>query len=217
MFDSINAENAKVFLESAISIFAIVNPVGNLPIFVGLTEDASPNERRRVLRLASLIAFLIICGMAVAGGFLINNVFHITFDEFRFGGGLILVALGIRHILSQPRQPSSALGSLSSKDAQARESDQIRLAVTPIASPLLVGPGSIVTVMLLVNKFGTAHALAAALASFLAVAIILNYAHLFYRLLGKVGALAIGRVMNIFIVAIGAHFIFVSIREAFMK
>jgi len=196
-------EQLRAFGEAAISIFAIVNPIGNLPIFLGLTEGASTQERRRVFRLAGLAALAIICVMALAGQFLLHYVFHVEIEEFMFGGGLLLVVTGIANILQKAEKRRWLQG-----DEQDRALEQMRLAVSPIASPLLVGPGSIVTVMLIVNQHGRLFAVAACLAAFIFVILILNYAHYVYRLMGRLGALAVGRIMQIFIVAIGVKFCF---------
>ncbi|MBE3070891.1 MAG: MarC family protein [Planctomycetes bacterium] len=206
----VTAEQVRVFGEAAISIFAIVNPIGGLPVFVSLTEDTPPHERRRVFRLAGATALVIISVMALAGQFLMNDVFQVGMEEFAFGGGLLLVVIGIRSLLERPEQRQAGL-----VDDSARRLAQVRLAVSPIASPLLVGPGAIVTVMLIVNQHGRLFALGACLVAFVFVILILNYAHLLYRLMRPVGSLAIGRVMQIFIVAIGVKFCFQALAKVF--
>lgn len=204
----ITMEQVRQFGEAAISIFAIVNPIGGLPIFVGLTEDASPQERRRVFRLAGLAALAIICVMALVGQLLLDSVFQLRIEEFTFGGGLVLVAMGIQSILA-----GSSSRHVRSIDPKDRSLDSIRLAISPIASPLLVGPGSIVTVMLLVNQHGRGFALAACLAAFVFVILILNYAHVLFRVMGQLGSIAVGRVMQIFIVALGVKFCFRAVEQ----
>ncbi len=88
------------FTEAAISIFALVNPIGNLPVFASLTEDVPVAERRAVFRLAASTALGVIVAMALAGQVLVELVFHLTLDEFAFAGGLVLVVVGIRRIVS---------------------------------------------------------------------------------------------------------------------
>ncbi len=200
--------DVETFIRAVISIFAIVNPVGNLPIFLGLTENAGPAERRRVFRLASIVALCIIVAMALGGKYLLHDVFNITFDEFRIGGGMLLIAIALVRILSRsdkrmPLAPQQAV------------QEQTRIAVSPIASPLLVGPGSIITVMLIANNQGVLYALAASAVCFVLVALILHYAELAFRIMGPVGSMALGRVMDIFIMAIGVHFIVQSLLVVF--
>jgi multiple antibiotic resistance protein len=211
-------DDVRLFSQAVVSIFAIVNPIGNLPIFLGLTEDLDNHRRKHVLRMASATALLILCVMAVAGNFLLDKVFHIDLYEFAFGGGLLLVVVGVRYLLSKPMAHSGR--AIVTENPEVAETDQIALAVSPIACPLLVGPGSIVTVMLIVSDhaahgiaFGMLYGVAASLVAFLFVGMILNYANLAFRIMGPAVTIAVGRVMQIFIVAIGVHFIFSSLSK----
>jgi multiple antibiotic resistance protein len=204
-------EAVRNFAEAAISVFAIVNPIGALPILIGLTDGFPPWERKRVLRLAGLMALTIICVMAMVGQYLLEGVFHISLSEFMFGGGLILMVVGIRRIL----EAHDDEGEKKPMTPEERAKQGVSMAVSPIASPLLVGPGSIVTVMLLVSKHGVLYGLAACLAAFVFVLLLLNYVDFAIRLMGRLGALAVGRIMEIFIVAIGAHFVFSAVKQVF--
>jgi multiple antibiotic resistance protein len=200
------------FMQAVISIFVIVNPLGNLPLFAGLAEDVPDREKRRVFRLAGLVAFCIISAFAVVGKYIMRNVFHITIAEFTFGGGLLLVVIGIYNIMARSRRPTSASNEQDSTNISDRE---ITLAVSPIAFPLLVGPGSIVTVMLIVDNHGSLYGVAASAAAFIFVMAVLHWSDILLKLMGKVGAVAIGRVLQIFIVAMGVHFIFSALMQAF--
>ncbi len=85
------------------------------------------------------------------------------------------------------------------------------MAVSPIALPLLVGPGSIANVMLITQHFGRLYAVLACLGGFAGVFLVLHFSGRLYRLMGRVGTLAVGRVMQIFIVAFGVKFCFRSL------
>ncbi|MCE5280071.1 MAG: MarC family protein [Planctomycetaceae bacterium] len=202
-------ETFRAFGEAAVSIFAIVNPVGSLPILISLTADTSDLDRRKLLRVAGVAALAIILSMALAGQFLLTKVFQIGMDELTFGGGLMLVVIGIRYIVQGSQQRQRA----ATQDVKA--ADQIGMAISPIASPLLVGPGTIVTVMLIVSRHGPLFGLAACLTAFVGVILILNYANVLYRLMGPLVSLAVGRVMEIFIVAIGVKFCFSAAAHVF--
>lgn len=197
----------RTFLEAVISIFAIVNPIGNLPIFIGLTDGLEPPQRRKLLRLAGGAALIIVCVMAMMGRYLLRYVFHIEVTEFMFGGGLILIVVGIRHIVQASRYQTRCPAN--------GEQEQIHLAISPISFPLLVGPGSIVTVMLIAGQHGVVYSVAACLTAFVFVAMVLNGAELLHRIMGNLVALAIGRIMQIFVVAIGVSFLFRAIKQAF--
>src|SRR5690606_15697671 len=106
---------------------AIVNPVGNLPVLIGLTEDYEPFERRKVLNLAGVAAFIIIVVMAVGGRYLLQYVFHIELAEFMFGGGLILIVVGIKSILNRDVSRKLQADKMSSAD---RKNEQVGIAIS---------------------------------------------------------------------------------------
>jgi len=204
-------ETIRVFGGAVISIFAIVNPVGGLPTYVGLTEDMEVHERRKVLRMAGVTALGIIVSMALVGQVLLDKVFGIGIAEFSFGGGLVLVVVGIQSLTQAPPSRREA----HEIDPEARRSQHMRLAISPIAIPLLVGPGSIVNVMLIAGQHGRLFAVLACLLAFGAVIFLLNYTHIAYRLMRRGGAIAVGRVMTIFIIALGVKLCFSAMTAAF--
>lgn len=203
-------DSPRDFAQAVVSVFAIVNPIGGLPVFVAMTEGMETPHRRRLFRLAGLTALGIIVAMALGGQFLLHNVFQIGLEEFAFGGGLLLVVVGVQRILAAPARPAPLAA-----DEKIRQDQEVSLAVSPMASPMLVGPGSIVNVMLIANAHGRVFAVSACLVAFVFVILILNYSHIVYRLMGRVGALAVGRVMEIFIVAIGVKLCFGALAKVF--
>jgi multiple antibiotic resistance protein len=201
------------FTQAVVSIFAIVNPVGNLPLLAGLAEDVPDRERRKIFRLAGVVAFCILSAFAVAGKFIMHDVFHITIPEFTFGGGLLLVVIGIHNIMAHAGRRGPA--TTGQPPGGNQEAEVTTLAVSPIAFPLLVGPGAIVTVMLLVERHGSLYGVGASAVAFLFVMAVLHWSDLLLRIMGRVGTVAIGRVLQIFIIAIGVHFIFTAITQTF--
>lgn len=201
------------FMQSTLFLFAIVDPVGGIPIFIGLTEGTEDHERRRVLRFAVLTAFALVAVFALVGSVVMTHVFRISMGEFTFAGGLLLAVVGIRDIV--------ATGHHGIKPAGREEGEKQRslrlnaLAVSPIAIPLLAGPGTIVTVILFQGQYGHIFALAVCLVVFAVTFVILNFAGRIARLFGPVGMLAVSRVMQIFIIAIGVSFMFSGLHQAF--
>ena len=208
-----SGQGLRLFVEAVLSMFVIINPIGNLPLLLGMTADLPAGERRRVLQLAGVVALGIIWGFAFGGAFLMLHVFHIGLPEFTFGGGLMLVVIGIRNIVLRPQYQAPAPAGVT----PARLADEeMTLAVSPIAFPLLAGPGSIVTVMLIVNRSGVVFGALASAAAFVLILAVLRWGDVLLRVLGRVGALALGRVLQILIVSIGVHFIFQAVRDAFL-
>ncbi len=200
------------FAQAVISIFTIVNPLGNLPLFAYLAEEVPDRERRRFFDRAGLVAFCIISIFAVAGKYIMRDIFHITIPEFTFGGGLLLVVIGIHNIMERQERSLPGDRGISLSTVEERE---ITLAVSPIAFPLLVGPGSIVTVMLIVDRHGSLYGVAAGAVAFIFVMAVLHWTDVLLRLMGRIGAVAIGKVLQIFIVAMGVRFIFAAVTQTF--
>jgi multiple antibiotic resistance protein len=201
------------FMQSILFLFAIVDPVGGIPIFIGLTEGVDDRERRRVLRFAVLTALVLVVAFALVGSVIMSHVFRISMSEFTFAGGLLLVVVGIRDIVTSGH-PRMMPGDRD-EGAMQRSLRLHALAVSPIAIPLLAGPGTIVTVILFQGQYGHIFALAVCLAVFALTFVILNFAGVIARIIGPVGMLAVSRVMQIFIIAIGVSFMFRGLREAF--
>ncbi len=190
-------------LDSVIFLFAIVDAPGNLPLFTDLMEGMDTRMRRRVYDVATVAGFVIIVVFALAGRFVLKTVFQIDVPEFQVAGGLLLAAVGIHTMVA------------GRSDVQPGEHRGIEIAAVPMACPLLVGPGAIVTTMLIVERHGEVHAM-------LAGAIVFALTRLFFwldapirRFLGNLGLLILSRIMRIFIVAIGVHFVIAGIKAAF--
>lgn len=199
-------EPVRSFIEAAMSLFVIVDPIGSLPFMVSLTAGTSDPQRKRLVRIAGVSALAIVCAIAVAGNFLLDAVFHVSINEFAFGGGLLLIVVGVKGILKEPNE---------SEITGEGDNRRVVMAVSPIACPLLVGPGAIVTTTLIVYQHGVVYGLAACLTAFIFVILILSYSHLLFKLMGPVVTLAVGRIMDVFIVAIGVQFLFRAVRTAF--
>ncbi len=202
------------FLKAALSLFAIVDPVGGLPVFIGLTHGATDSERRRVFTIAVITAFLVVLGFALVGSFVLRHVFRISLYEFTFAGGLLLVVVGIYDMLHSPGFPAENGQNQAGGDRTHRLH---ALAVSPIACPLLAGPGTIVTVMLFERQYSLLFAVGVCLVVFSAAMLILSFAGAISRLIRPVGMLAVARIMQVFIIAIGVHFMFIGLEQAFPK
>ncbi len=150
------------------ALFAIMNPVANVPVFLSLTRGASDAERRRIA-VTSLTAVSVGCVVAAVAGEAILRVFGVSIDDFRLAGGLLvlLIALSMLHGQTSTQQAPT------DKERQALDrSDADSVALYPLAIPLLLGPGAITTMIVLGHSAysgGKELAFALGLLSFLAV------------------------------------------------
>lgn len=130
------------FATILLAFFAIMNPIANTPIFLALTDDLDSSVRRSVAIRALLLTFIIIAGFAI-GGNLLFEAFGITLPALRIAGGILVALVGF-HLLqgeaSIIHTPKSAVSGTPSESA-------LSISITPLALPILAGPGTIATAM----------------------------------------------------------------------
>lgn len=120
-----------------------MNPIGIAPIFVALTDAHSRTEQRSTIRKAIVIAFIILVSFLLLGRAILA-LFGITLGAFQIAGGIIIFGIAYQLVQAKP----SHVNTLRDKESQEFASIN-DVAVTPLATPLLAGPGSIATVMAL--------------------------------------------------------------------
>ncbi|MEP4078235.1 MarC family protein [Haloferula sp.] len=134
--------SAGEFANVLLAFFAIMNPIANTPIFLALTDDLDSATRRNIAIRALLLAFILISGFAI-GGNLLFQAFGITLPALRIAGGILVAMVGF-HLLqgetSSVSTPKSAVSGTPSESA-------LGIAITPLALPILAGPGTIATAM----------------------------------------------------------------------
>lgn len=187
----------KLLITTFITLLVIVDPVGNVPVFLGLTRDEDPARRRRFAGQGVLAATAVIFIFAFFGDYILGYL-GITLESLMVAGGVLLgiVALDMMK------------GRLNDGDGGVRSTN---VALVPLGTPLLAGPGSVVAAMLLMGQQGSASgkALVAAgiLAALLVVWIALRLANGLMRLLRETGVDLLTRVMGILLAAIAVEFI----------
>ncbi|MBU2499704.1 MarC family protein [bacterium] len=132
------------------SLFAVVDPLGGIPFFSGLTSHMDRRRKRRTLIKALITAFFILSAFTLLGRQLLH-MFGITIDAFRIAGGVIFFGIGLDMLQSRPRRWRTGIRTSYAQDTEMHppHEDHDDPAITPLAIPLLAGPGSITTVMVL--------------------------------------------------------------------
>ena len=133
------AFNDTLFIRALVGVFVIVNPFGNVPIFISLTSRLTSEERRNAIIKSMIIATAILLVFALIGKVLFD-LLNVTLDSLRIAGGLLMLAIAFDMLMG--KSPASRID-----EAEERES----VAVTPMATPLLAGPGAMTTVMIYMN------------------------------------------------------------------
>ncbi len=196
-----------IWLNAFFALFAIINPIGVIAIFADFTGPLDRRTRITLFNIAVAAAFGTMLVMSLAGRWIMTAVFQINIDEFRIAGGIILTVLAVRYIVFPPPPPE-----VHADDAES----VLQIAVVPMAVPLLVGPGSIVTGILVLDRDGVVVTVTAITAVFAVSWILFQLSPYINRFLGLAGRLILGRILWVFIGAIGVHFLTTGIQSVFL-
>jgi multiple antibiotic resistance protein len=194
-------ELAFEILKMTVALFIVVNPLGSVPIFVGLTKDMDVAQRKKTYQLATITGLILLTFFSLVGQNILI-LFGISWNSFMIAGGILLLIVAIRLLIiggwSEKQVPSESVGAV------------------PIGCPLLVGPGAITTSILNIQSFGIVAALLSVLLTFGIVWTILRFIDPIYRVLGKSGSLVITRVMALLIAAISVQYILEGIKSSLL-
>ena len=200
------------FITVFTSFFAIMNPIANAPLFLGLTEQLDATTRRRVAVRAVLLAFAIVAVFAVLGR-AIFAAFGITLPAFQIAGGILVGLVGF-HLLQG--QQSSVHTPSDEDNARSRDA-ALGIAISPLAMPILAGPGTIATAMNLTAGSTLADVLQT-LAGLGVVCAMTWLAFIFsdslVRFLGQNAIKVVTRLMGLILAVIGAQMLIAGVTGA---
>ncbi|WP_112086699.1 MarC family NAAT transporter [Flavobacterium lacus] len=203
----------ELFIYIFAALFSVLNPLGAVPIFVGLTQDYTKVERSRVSLLTALNVFIILIISFFIGEYVLK-FFGISIDALRIAGGLIIVSSGFS-LLTGNFSKTRGVNKKVESDAQTRN----QIALTPLAIPMLAGPGSISLLIAFYQDYTKISEKIIAVISILAVAVVIYFilksAHYLSRILGASGIVAISRIIGFIVIAIGVQYISSSVVNIF--
>ena len=182
-----------------VTMLVIMDPIGNVPIFLSVTRRLSVQQRSRAALLAVLTAALVIAGFAI-GGRQVLGYLDVSVPALQGAGGLLLLLVALQLLTSSDDDSS-----------QSVEIDHVAVAMVPLGTPLLVGPGAIVAAIVFVQNSSTSRerwliggALAVVL---LVVYLAMRFAELVNRLIGQSGILLLSRIAGLLLAAIAVQMI----------
>lgn len=201
-------EYSKIF----ISLFAILDPVGIIPVIILFTAGMTAAQRSRTGRLASLTVFFILL-TALLVGEAVLTFFGISINSFRLAGGILLMIMALKMLNGNINQLAPETQGLSADDSRSV------MAIVPLSTPLLAGPGSISTVILDAHKaVEIAHYLSMTLIlALLSLSVWLTFlaAPWVERRMGTLGIDVFTRLMGLVLAAIAVEFIAGGMRGLF--
>lgn len=187
--------------------FAIMNPIANIPIFIGLVQDQDKQQRKHTAKTAVLVAFLIVVVFVILGKF-IFDIFGITIPAFKITGGILLFYVGFEMLMSHR----------SKVQHQNNVEQDESVGISPLAIPILAGPGTIVTAMNSVTKTDFLH-IGLVVGIFGILIILTYYAFIFsdgiIKFLGNNIIAVISKLMGLILAIMGTGMIIEGIKLAF--
>lgn len=199
----------ELFIYLFAALFSVLNPIGTVPIFVGLTHDYTKKERSRVSFWTSIDVFIILIISFFIGQYVLT-FFGITINALRIAGGIIIASSGFS-LLGGNFSKKRGINKKVTNEVQTRND----IALTPLAIPMLAGPGSISLLIAFYQEHHSTHEIILAVLAILAVAIsiflILRSADYIAKILGASGIVAISKIIGFLVIAIGIQYIISSV------
>ncbi len=193
--------------------FAIMNPIANVPIFLGLTSDEDAQTTAAVAFKSLMLAFIIVAFFSVAGNVLFK-LFGLTLPAFQITGGIIVFLIGFHMLQGGP----STVQHPSTEDKEKSREAALGIAVSPLAMPILAGPGTITTAMNFSAGGGMMNV--AITITMFAVLCVITYVFFVFgeRFVAYIGSSALGvitRMMGLILAVIGTQMVITGLHGAF--
>jgi len=203
------ANERRVELHFAITAFAtaltIIDPVGMVPLTLAVTGSAPPDAQRRMINRAVLVAAAVIFAMALVGRYVLTYL-NITLPAFSIAGGILLLLISIDMLFAR----TSGTRAKPEEEREAMERENV--AVFPLAIPMIAGPGTIATVLLLVSlsrgdAARTTIVYVAYAVALVAAWLCMRGASLVMKWIGRTGVGVLTRLLGIILSALAIQFI----------
>lgn len=205
----------EIVVSAFAAVFAIVNPIGNIPFFYAVTDGYTKEMKHRVIVKVCLVTIAVLFIFALFGQW-IFDIYNITIPAFRIAGGLLLFTIAFSML--QGQKSKTKLTEEEREEAMQKEA----VGIVPLGIPMFAGPGAITTVMILVSDASVgSDALFQLVAIVVAILItvfisylLLTYSDTVFNLMGKSGAMAFSRIMGLLLAAVAVNFILRGIAQA---
>jgi multiple antibiotic resistance protein len=191
----------RFFGEVFVTLFVIMDPPGTVPVFLALTGTRSAKERARMARQAVFVSFCVIVAFALFGQTLLDYL-RVSLPALQCAGGLLLLLVALELLTGRAEEPAPR--------------EDVNVALVPLGTPLLAGPGAIVATMVFVQRVESGFDLAALAAGILAVHLALwaamRFSTVVIRVLGKGGVTIVTRIAGLLLSAIAVQLVADAIR-----
>lgn len=202
-----------------VALFALIDPVGNVPFFAAGTAGVSARDRAQIAAYISLFVFGFLTFFYFTGLSLLS-FFGISLSAFRIAGGVILFVLGLDMVRDDISTKSAEVAEGAPQSRREAVTRRFERMIVPFAMPLLIGPGAISTVIIYASQGRALGALGALIAigvvAAVAVSTLLSFlaTPLITRMLGRIGLTIVVRVLGLILCAMAVQFILAGLSDA---
>lgn len=194
--------NWQLFVEGFVTLFVIMDPPGTIPLFLALTANLRPGERRRAAWQAVAVSLAVIVAFALFGQAILNYL-NISLAALQGAGGLLLLLVALELLTGKLDDPQTSQGG--------------NIAMVPLGTPLLAGPGAIVATMVFVQGSDDVPDFLAIGLAIVAVHLVmwafLRYSVVIRRLLKDSGILLVSRIAGLLLAAIAVQLVAEAVRS----
>lgn len=196
--------DTSILIQTFIAVFVLADAVGNIPIVLVLTKGMTPEERNKVIDKAIIVAIAVLLVFAFSGQVILNYL-EISIGSLRVAGGLLLLLIALQMLRGELDTPIIEEG----RD----------VAITPLALPLLAGPGTLTSVMLLMSKSQSPHisVFVGIVGAMFVTWLILRFCNYVDKWIGAEGEVIITQLLGFLLAALAVEIGSVGIRELFLQ
>lgn len=202
--DKVSAVDISVFVKTFVAVFVLADAVGNIPILLVLTKGMEPQQRNKVIDKGVVIAIAVLLVFAFGGQFILSYL-DISMGSLRLAGGLLLLLIALQMLQGELDTPVL---------------DQERdIAITPLALPLLAGPGTLTTVMLLMSSAANPNlsVTVGILSAMFVTWLILRFSNYIDKWIGAEGEVIITQLLGFLLAALAIEIGSTGIKELFLS
>ncbi|EAH8266192.1 MarC family protein, partial [Campylobacter jejuni] len=196
---------------AAITLLAILNPFGNLTQFLAMSDGLPLMLRKKLFRTILYTAFTIVLVFLLSGSLFMNYIFRVSLDDLRVSGGLVLIIMAIKNLLFSTKIATKDFSSYQDMD----DKEILRQSLIPMAFPMLVGPGTLASIIVIAEDGGLDVALGGVMIAFIFMFILFHFAATIEKIVGKLILHVFSRIAQVFIAAMGFKMIIVGLKDIF--
>ncbi|EAL5002888.1 MarC family protein [Campylobacter coli] len=210
MFSNVGSELYLMFF-AGITLLAVLNPFGNLTQFLAMSDGLPLALRKKLFRTILYTALAIVLAFLFSGPLFMNYIFRVSLDDLRVSGGLVLIIMAIKNLLFSTKLATQSFDSYQ----EVNEKEILRQSLIPMAFPMLVGPGTLASVIVISEDGGLDIAFGGVIIAFIFMFALFHFAATIEKIVGKLILHVFSRIAQVFIVAMGCKMIIIGIKNIF--